>query len=442
MRLLQWLGCISRALKDASSGYCRFPERNGSIVDGDQQPTPQPLAGIRVLEFGQAVSSPMCTMLLGDLGADVLKIEPPHGDAARGYGPPFVAGESPYFLSVNRNKRSAVVDLKHPEGFAIVRRLAEQADIIVTNFRPGVMDRLGLGEDALRPVNPGLIFCQVSGYGPNGPYATQPSYDQVAQGMSGLMSITGHPETGPARVGVAIGDVLSSMFAAYGVLAAFISRQQTGIGQRVDTSLLAALIGVLTYQSGRYLADGSDPGLEGNDHPVASPYGAFQTSNGRINISVASEPVWRRLAEALGHAEWIEDPRFLTNADRVANRPALNDLVTAALASATTEEWVERLNEAGVACGPIWSIGQSLESDQVKHLGIVRQVQHDLAGQIPLIGPAFDLSRTPPVIRRPPPLLAQHTAEVLSDLGYSEADIKRLAEERAVMLGPITRAAS
>jgi len=409
------------------------------MSQGEQEQSAQPLAGVRVLEFGQAVSSPMCTMLLGDLGADVVKIEPPHGDAARGYGPPFVAGESPYFLSVNRNKRSAVINLKHPEGAAIVRQLAEEADIIVTNFRPGVMDRLGLGEESLREVNPGLVFCQVSGYGPRGKYATQASYDQVAQGMSGLMSVTGTAESGPVRVGVAIGDVLASMFAAYGVLGAYVGRLKTGRGQRVDTSLLGAIIGILTYQTGSFLADGESPGLAGNDHPVASPYGAFKTADGMINISVASEPVWRRLAETLGHPEWVNDARFLSNADRVSNRPEINALVTDALAEKTTNEWVDLLNAAGVACGPIWSIGESLQSDVVAELGIIQQVQHDLAGSIPLIGPAIDLSETPPVIRRPPPLLAQHTAEVLRELGYVDDDITRLAGDGAVIVGPVMR---
>lgn len=400
-----------------------------------KEPRQLPLAGTRVLEFGQAVSSPLCAMLLGDLGADVIKIEPPQGDAARGYGPPFLAGESPYFLSCNRNKRGTVINIKHPEGAKIVRRLAESTDFIVTNFRPGVMERLGLGYDELSQVNPGLIFCQATGYGRTGPYAGQASYDQIAQGMSGLMSVTGMPDGAPTRVGVAIADCLAALHLTVAALGAFVSRQQTGLGQIVDTSLIAAVLGILTFQTGRYLATGESPRREGNDHPVASPYSAFPVKDGYVNIAIASEPVWRRFAEVVEHPEWIEDPRFLTNADRVDNRAEINAAVAEALSSDTLDNWLPRLNAAGIPCGPIWTIGQALDSDVIKQMGIIQETEHDLAGLIRLIGPAYGLSATPVSIRRPPPSLGQHSAEVLGELGYDDDAIQQLARDGAVKLG-------
>lgn len=385
-----------------------------------------PLAGLKVLDLAQAVSGPLATMMLGDYGADVIKVEPPGGDPSREWGPPFLGGESAYYLSVNRNKRSISIDLKAEEGRALVRRLAERCDILVSNFRPGVMERFGLGYESLAQANPGLIYASVSGYGPDGPYAQWPAYDQILQGVSGIMSVTGHGPGDHVRVGIALGDNLAALFLVQGVLAAVAARQQTGRGQRVETSLLQAMVCNLTFQAGRYFATGRAPQPQGNDHPLLVPYGLYQTGDGSMNIAVASESIWERLAHAVGRPDWLTDARFADNGARAAHREELRVQLEGALAARPTAEWVTSLNEAGVPCGPVLNIQQVFADPQVQHMGLAAQLSHPTAGEICVTGLPVTLSQTPASIRTAPPLLGEHTREVLGEAGFEAQEIDRL----------------
>ena len=392
-----------------------------------------PLKGIKVVDMTAAMAGPFCTMLLADMGAEVLKIEPlGQGDMLRGFGPPFIKGESTYFMVVNRNKRSMTLNLKTPEGLDILKSLARDADVVVESFRPNVKHKLGVDYEALSALNPGLIYCSISGFGQDGPLANRPGFDPIAQGMSGFMSVTGFPETGPIRAGVAIGDSLGGIFAMYGILLALIERNRSGKGQYVSTSLLEGLVGILGFQAAKFFGTGQVPERTGNDHAMMSPYGTFKTKDSHINIAAGNQGMWERLCKTLGLETLIEDARFLTVKDRVLNRPELSSLLNEKLKGKNSGEWIEILNNGGIACGPILNIKEVFENEQVLHLKMLEEMDHPLCGKIKTIGIPTKLSRTPGSVRTPPPLKGEHTDEVLKELGLSKEVIASYHENKIV----------
>ena len=389
-----------------------------------------PLEGIKVIDLTAAMAGPYCTQLLADFGADVLKIEPPgRGDMQRAFGPPFLEGESPYYLINNRNKRGMTLDLRTDRGQEIFRKLVVGADVVAENYRPGVKKKLKIDYETLRAINPRLIYCSISGFGQTGPYGDRPGFDPIAQGMSGLSSVTGWEETGPVRVGVAIGDSLGGMFGMYGVLLALIERERSGEGQWVQTSLLEGLIAVLGFQAAKYFATGKRPERQGNDHAMMSPYGAFRTRDGTMNIAAGNQGMWERLARALGLEGLIEDGRFRTVSDRMENRSALTALLEEKLGERTSAAWEGVLNEAGVANGPILHLDEVFEDPQVLHQEMILEQTHPTIGKIKQLGFPTKLSRTPATLRLPPPLMGQHTEAVLHELGYTTGEIKAMRED-------------
>jgi len=391
-----------------------------------------PLEGLVILDMTRFLSGPFCTMLLGDMGARVIKVEPPEvGDDTRAWAP-FIGGQGSYYLSTNRNKKSLCVDTRKEEGNQVLRRMVGKADVFVENFKPGLMDRLGLDFKSLIALNPRLIYCSISGFGQTGPYRDRPGYDQILQGMSGLMSITGTEESGPVRVGLAIGDILTALFATYGVLSALYARERTGKGQWVTTSILEATVGILTMQAGKYFATGQPPGPAGNHHPVISPYGVYRTKDKPMNIAVGTETMWKNFCRVIGRPELEMDERFQKNNDRVKNRPALNPLIEIALARKTQNEWVDTLNEAGIPCGPIYTIDQVFKDPQVLHQKMFLEVEHPKAGKIPMTGLPVQLSESQPQVILPPPLLGEHTEEVLQKFGFSREEVRHLFAKKIV----------
>lgn len=392
-----------------------------------------PLDDLLVLDLTRALAGPYCTLMLADMGARVIKVETPDGgDDTRGWGPPFIAGESTYFLSVNRNKESLTLNLKHPEAQGVMRRLIERADVLVENFRPGVMDRFGFGYDAVHVMNPRLIYASVSGFGQDGPYRERVAYDLILQGMGGLMGTTGEEGGPPVKVGVAVTDIAAGMFAAYGVVVALHARARTGRGQLVDASMLDSQVAWMTNQAGSYFATGQNPKRLGTAHPSLVPYQSFAASDGYVNVAVGSEGIWSRFVAAVGAPHLAEDERFRTNADRVRHRDALVALLKPIFASKSMAEWTAVLESAGVPAGPIYLLSDLFNDPQVRHRQMVVDVEHPKAGRIKQTGVPLKLSDTPGRVASPPPLLGQHTEDILRELGYSADQIAALRGHGAI----------
>jgi formyl-CoA transferase/CoA:oxalate CoA-transferase len=393
----------------------------------------KPLETITVLDLSRAVAGPYCAMMLGDMGATVLKIERPDtGDDTRGWGPPFQGGESSYFFSVNRNKKSVTLNLKKKEGKRIFYELAKTADVIVENFRPGTVEELGVSYKDMKSINEDIVYCSISGFGQTGPYRSLPGYDIIFQGMGGLMTMTGEENGSPVRIGVAIADIAASLFAVQGILLALYARDKTGKGQHIDISLLDCQASWLTYQASIFFATGESPRRLGSAHPTIVPYQAFETKSEYIILAVANEKLWRTFCEAINHEDLAENPKYRTNKDRVKNRDELISLIQDILFERTAEDWLHVLNDKGVPAGPIYTFDQLFSDPHVLHRGMVQEIVHPTAGVIKLPGIPVKLSETPGSIEHPPPLLGEHTRDILTSLGYTDSTIKTLKEKGVI----------
>lgn len=392
------------------------------------------LSGVRVLDLTRALAGPYCTLMLGDYGADVIKIElPGRGDDTRHWGPPYIDGESAYFLSINRNKRSLTLNLKDPAGREVFMRLARNADVVVENFTPGVVNRLGIDYEAVKAENPRIVYSSISGFGQTGPYREKPAYDQVMQGLGGIMSLTGDPDGQPQKIGVALADIGAGMLAAYAVMTALFHRERTGVGQYIDVSMLDLQVAWLTYQAATYFATGAPPPRVGAAHPNLVPYQAFKCADGKyINVAVGNERFWQRFCKALGREDLVEMPEYAQNRDRVKNRDQLVALLQQEFDTRSTDRWVDILEEAGVPCGPINDLADVFSDPQVKARDMLLEVQHPSAGKIKQTGIPIKFSATPGSIDSPPPLLGQHSKEILLELGYSQDEVEAL-EQREVI---------
>lgn len=401
----------------------------------------QPVEDIRVLDMSRALAGPFCTMMLGDLGADVIKVELPRlGDESRGWGPPFVGkpsesypGESTYYLSINRSKRSLTVNLKSPEGKEIIKQLATVSDVLVENFRTGTLDKMGLGYEHLKAINPRLIYCSITGYGRTGPYAERPGYDFVMQAEGGIMGVTGPVEGPPFRVGVSLVDITTGMFAATAILAALRARDFSGEGQLLDLSLLDSSVAILANVAANYTIAGVEPRRMGNAHFNIAPYEVFHARDRWFVLGAANARQWEMLCEVIGKPEISTDARFATNQDRVANRIALQEVLNEAFAARDAMEWVTRLNEVGIPSGLINSIADVFSHPQALDRQLRIEIEHPTAGLLGFPGYPYKMSKTPAQAHRPPPLLGEHNEEVLRDLlGYSLEEVAQLRERGAI----------
>ena len=394
---------------------------------------PGPLRGMRVLELAQIMAGPTCGMLLADMGADVIKVEKlPGGDDSRGYREPLVNGVSAPFMMLNRNKRGIALNLKHPSGRDVLLRMVRDADVLTENYRRGTLEKFDLGYDVLAAANPGLIYCAISGYGRNGPYADKGGFDLIAQGFAGLMSITGEPGRPPVKTGNPVADINAGILAAVGILAAYAHKQKTGRGQFVDTSLMEAALQQTYWHAAIHFATGASPGPTGSAHLLTAPYQAFAARDGWINIGGANQANWERIADVLGHPEWRDDPRFGTNTARMANLEALTDAMNTVLTTRTKAEWVAAFDAAGVPVGPVHTIGEALEHPQTLARDMVVALDHPQAGATRALGCPIHFSATPARVNRPAPMLGEHTRELLREYAYSDAEIDALEADGVV----------
>jgi crotonobetainyl-CoA:carnitine CoA-transferase CaiB-like acyl-CoA transferase len=387
------------------------------------------LARFTVLDLSRVRAGPTCVRQLADWGANVIKVEvPEHLEPGEALGGP---REGPDFQNLHRNKRSIALDLKSRDGLAVFRRLVAKADVVVENFRPDVKTRLGIDYPALGKLNPRLVYASISGFGQDGPYRDRPGFDQIAQGLGGLMSITGEPGRGPMRVGIPVADLAAGLFCALGILVALLEREQSGKGQQVTTSLLESQIFMLDFQASRWLNAGEVPRQAGNNHPTSIPTGVFKTSDGHINVATVGGAMWERLCRAIKAEALMDRPEYATAAARRANRDKLNAELETLFAGRSSAEWVDRLNQAGVPCGPIHSIDEVFSDPQVQHLGIVREIAAG-GGNLRVVGQPVSLDRTPSRVVAPPPGRGEHTGEVLREFGFSDAEIDRLRRDKVI----------
>ncbi|MFH2070165.1 MAG: CoA transferase [Elusimicrobiota bacterium] len=401
----------------------------------------KPLDGIKVLDLTRVLAGPFCTMILGDFGAEIIKIENPDGgDDTRSFGPPFVEGESAYFLSINRNKKSVTVNLKEQKGREIVYQLAAKSDVVIENFRPGTAEKLGLGYEQLTRLNEKIVYCSISGFGQTGPEKFRPGYDLVVQGMGGIMDLTGDPNQPPMKVGISQADLLSGIYAVQGILLALLAREKTGKGQKIDVSMLDGQVSLLTFQAGIYFTTGKTPKRKGNQHPTICPYETFETSDGYINIAIGNDKLWiqfctllNKISPDLFPANISSDPKFATNPERVKNRNELFPIINKIISQKTTDAWLKIFDEKGIPAGPILSLDRVLNHPQVKAREMVIEIPHPKIGKVKLTGIPVKLSETAGAIRTPPPLLGEHTEDVLKNiLGYDEGTIQFLRRKNVI----------
>jgi crotonobetainyl-CoA:carnitine CoA-transferase CaiB-like acyl-CoA transferase len=398
----------------------------------------RPLDDLIVLDLSRILSGPICSMMLADMGAQVVKVEPPpHGDDSRLWGPPFVGGISTYFHSINRGKKSLGLNLKADTGKRILWQLAERADVLLENFRPGVLAGLGFGYDAVAARNPRLIYCSISGFGQTGPYRDRPGYDVIAQGESGIMDLTGYSDQPPAKVGTSISDIVTGMYATQGILLALLARQQSNKGQFIDISLLDSTLSTLTYQSLIYLTTGKAPGRMGTRHPSIVPYECFEAKDGYVNIGVTNQKQWAAFCRVLALPELATDPRFETMKERLAHYELLREIIAPRLLAMTREEVIDRLSEAEIPVGPVNTLAEVLEDPQVLARDMIHELMHPEYGPIPQLGIPLKLSDTPGKVEGPPPRFGEHNHEVLKMLGYSEEQIEECRRNGVVSQSPV-----